>query len=633
MVEILKEILSFIPDKSKISSTLFEGANIVLYTKDKDFFLESNGLIKEIVSNIKKRVELRPDPSLCMDMEEAEERIKNLIPKEANINKIIFDPQRSVVVIEAEKPGLAIGKSGEVLKEIKEQTLWVPLIKRTPTIKSTIIEKISHVLYENNDYRKKFLDRIGHRIYEGWQREKKEEWIRVSFLGAARQVGRSCLFLQTPESKILLDCGIDVGANEENMYPFLETPEFNIKDLDAVILSHAHTDHCGLIPYLYKMGYRGPLYCTTPTRDVAALLCLDYIGIQQKEGKKVLYSSTDIKEMVKHCIWLDYEEVTDITPDVRLTFYDAGHILGSAMIHLHIGNGLHNILYTGDFNYEVSNLLGAAETKFPRLETVIIESTYGGKDDENLPTRKESEEELVKLIKETIERGGKVLMPVLGVGRSQEAMVIVERMIREGKLEKIPFFVQGMVWDINAIHTAYPDYFNKNIKNLIFHRDQNPFMSDIFTHIAGQKEMKEVIEEKGPCVIMATSGMMVGGASVEYFKALADNHKNTLILTCYQGPGTLGRRLQNGEREINLGTGAKPEMINVKMGIHNLSGFSGHSSRNQILDFSRRLEPKPKKFIIVHGENMKCLDLASTLHKLNRVETNAPKNLEVIRIK
>lgn len=631
MADIIKEVLKDIPDEAKISDACFEGANIVVYTKNREFFLNNEGVIKEIVDKIKKRVELRPDPSMTMDVEEAEKLIKKLMPEDAGVDKITFDPQRSQVIVEAEKPGVAIGKNGEILRDIKKETLWVPLVRRTPAIRSKIIEKIRAVLYENNDYRRKFLDKCGKRIYNGWIRDKRKEWIRVSFLGGARQVGRSCVLLQTPESRVLLDCGIDVAADENNMFPFLDAPEFKVDELDAVVLSHAHLDHCALIPYLYKFGYIGPVYCTAPVRDVAALLCLDYINIAEQEGKKVIYSSADIKEMVKHTICLDYEEVTDITPDVRLTLYNAGHTLGSSMVHLHIGNGLHNLLYTGDMNYELSNLLNMAATKFPRLETVIIEGTYGGKDD--IPaTRQESEETLHKIVNDTLTRGGKILMPVLGVGRSQEVALIIEKSMREGKIPKVPVYIQGMVWDVTAIHTAYPDFFNNIVKKMIFHKDQNPFLSDAFKQVGSQKEQTEIIEKEGPCIIMATSGMMVGGASVQYFKELAENPKNSLILTCYQGPGSLGRKLESGEKEIYLeGCGDKP--IKVNMDIFLIKGFSGHSNRQQLMDFVANLEPRPKKIIINHAENSKCLDLASSFHKAYSVETNAPKNLEVIRVK
>ena len=420
--EIIKEILKNLPS-DKISEANFEGANIVLYTKDEDFFMNNSGLIKKVVDSIKKRVELRPDPSITMDMEDAEKEIKKIIPEEAGVDQVFFDPQRSRVIIEAEKPGLAIGKQGAILREIRSKTLWVPLINRKPAIRSKLIETIRAVLYKNSDYRRKFLDKIGHRIYDGWIREKKEEWIRISYLGSGRQVGRSCLLLQTPESRVLLDCGVDV-ASEDHPYPFLEAPEFNINDLDAVIVSHAHVDHSGFVPYLFKYGYRGPVYCTEPTRDVMSLMLLDFVKIQRSESSKdPVFTTDDIKEMVKHTVTLEYNEVTDVTPDIRITMYNAGHIIGSAMVHLHVGNGLHNILYSGDLKYGTTMLLDPAVTIFPRLETLLLESTYGGKE-VSQTDRQKSDEDLKRIVKETIKRGGKVLIPTLGVGRSQELSLI-----------------------------------------------------------------------------------------------------------------------------------------------------------------------------------------------------------------
>ncbi|MBU0536310.1 MAG: beta-CASP ribonuclease aCPSF1, partial [Nanoarchaeota archaeon] len=604
MGDIIKEMMEHLP-ANKISDAGFEGANITFYTNDKEFFLNNNGIIKKIVDAFKKRVELRPDPSITMDQQKAIETIRKIIPEEAGIGDILFDAQRSQVVIETEKPGLAIGKQGSILREIKEKTLWVPLVRRTPAIKSQLIENIRAVLYQNSDYRRKFLNKIGHRVYDGWIREKKNEWIRVTFLGGARQVGRSCLLLQTPESRILLDCGIDV-ASDQQPYPLLEAPEFKIEELDAVIISHSHLDHSGLLPYLFKFGYRGPVYCTAPTRDVMSLLQLDAIKIMINEGKEPIYSQDDVKEMVKHTICLDFEEVTDVTPDVRITLYNAGHILGSSMIHLHIGNGLHNLLYTGDLKFGRSQLLEPAATSFPRLETLIIESTYGGKDNV-MPALQDADTLMKTVISETLTRKGKVLIPVLGSGRAQDIIILIENLVRNKEIPEVPVYIDGMVWDVTAIHTAYPEFLNSQIRRLIFHKDQNPFLSPIFKRVGSVKERKELIEEKGPCVILATSGMLVGGPSVEYLKALGDNSKNTLVFSCYQGEGSLGKRIQNGEREFTFRAGQKTEILSLKMDVHKVD-ISDHSDRRQLMNFVARCDPKPKKVIVNHGENSRCLD-------------------------
>ncbi|MBI5871983.1 beta-CASP ribonuclease aCPSF1 [archaeon] len=633
MADILQEILEKLPEEAEISSSCFEGANIILYTKNKDFFLDNKGIIRELVSLFKKRIELRPEPSIIAEPKKAEKIIKSILPEESGITNIIFDQPRSYVIIESEKPGTAIGKEGELLKEIKSKTLWAPFVRRTPPIRSKIIENIRAVLYEESDFRRKFLNAVGSRIYHGWIRGKKEEWVRISFLGGARQVGRSCLFLQTQESRVLLDCGINVAAQGEDMYPIFDAPEFKIGEIDAVIVGHAHLDHCGVIPLLFKYGYKGPVYCTEPTRDTMALLCLDYISVGQMEAKEQIYTVSDIKEMIKHTICLNYEEVTDITPDIRATFYNAGHTLGSSLVHLHIGNGLHNLLYSGDCNYEYSNLLAPAITRFPRIETVIIESTYGGRDD-FLPPRKECETQLLEIINRTIKRGGKVLMPVLGVGRSQEIMIILERAIHEKIIPNVPIYLQGLVWDVNAIHTAYPEFFNSTVRKSVFLEDKNPFLAPCFKHIISQKETEQLIHSGEPCIIMATSGMLIGGASLEYFKSLAENPKHSLILTCYQPEGSLGRRLQNGEKEISFAVGnGRSEVTRVQCEVHIISGFSGHSSRQQLINYVCHLDPQPRRIIVNHGESSKCLDLASSLHKLTKIETSAPRNLDVLRLR
>ena len=632
MADILQEVLKKLDDNKEISSASFEAANIILYTKNKEFFIDNKGRIRELVNEFKKRIELRPDPKLSISQEKAEKAIREILPTECNVAQIIFDPQRSRVIIEAEKPGLAIGKSGELLQKIKEATFWVPLIKRTPSIRSIIIENIRAVLYENNDFRKKFLNQVGKRIYNGWIRGKKSEWVRLSFLGAGRQVGRSCLFLQTPESRIVLDCGINVAANKEHMYPQFDLPEFKINEVDAVFISHAHLDHSSMVPLLIKYGYTGPIYCTMPTRDIMSLLALDYISVGFKESSEAPFSITEVKQMVKQTICLSYNEVSDITPDIRITFYNAGHILGSAMTHLHIGNGLHNLLYTGDMLYDYSNLLSRAVTRFPRLETVIVESTYGSKNDLP-PSRKECEDELVNIINTTVKNGGKILMPVLGVGRSQEIMVILEKAIREGKVPKIPVYVQGMVWDVTAIHTAYPDFFNNKVKKEIFYEGKNPFLSEIFKRVGSHKEMHAVIDSKEPCLILATSGMLTGGASVEYFKNLGPNKKNAIILTCYQGKGSLGKRIQDGEKEFSFSLDTnRSEVMKMNAGVFTIKGFSGHSSRPQLMSFLKSLEPRPKRVVMNHGESSKCLDLASSVHKLMRVETSVPRNMDALRL-
>lgn len=625
-MDILKQIKEDLP--RVVSDAAFEGANIVLYTDDKEFFRSGDQQVKQIVDKIKKRIELRAEQKILAPETETEQTIRALVPEEAEIENIIFDVQRSVVIIEAKKPGLVIGKQGSVLSDIKKSTFWAPTVQRSPAIPSKITEKIRSVLYANNNYRRKFLNDIGKKIYTDWNPEKMDMWVRLTYLGGGRQVGRSCLLLHTPKSKILLDCGLNPAFSEgQERFPYLDVCEIgDLNSVDAIILSHAHLDHCGLIPYLYKMGYRGPIYLTAPTRDLSALSALDFVGVAYKQAASPLYRADDIKEMVRHSICLEYGEVTDITPDVRITLYNAGHVLGSSQVHVNIGNGLHNFVYSGDTNYRKTRLLDPANNHFPRVETLQIESTYGGKDN-IIPPRQESEGRFLELVKQTVERGGKVLLPELGLGHAQETVLRVEEAVRTGELPSVPVYLDGVIWDINAIHTAYPDFLSSSVRNQIF-QDNNPFTSEIIKRVGSPTERKEVIEG-GPCIIIATSGMLVGGASVEYFKNFATNEKNLIVFGCYQAIGSLGRQVQEGGTEFNV----DGEKISLKMQVETISGFSAHSGRNELLQYVSRMVPRPKRIIINHGEISRSLDLASTLYKMQRIETVVPRNLETIRLK
>ncbi|MCK4824079.1 beta-CASP ribonuclease aCPSF1, partial [bacterium] len=427
--------------------------------------------------------------------------------------------------IESQKPGMVIGKGGETFKKIKSDTLWLPKIERAPAIESPIVRAVRNLLHTEIDYRKKFLNSIGQKINAPSKLDdKSERWIRLSCLGSCREVGRSCFLVQTPESRILLDCGVNV-ANDT--FPYLDVPEFDIDKLDAVVLSHPHLDHCGYIPWLYENGYKGPLYCTPPARDLMVLLCLDYIDIAHREGKKVPYSKRSIENVVKHTIAMNYGEVSDLTPDVRLTLQPAGHLLGSSLIHLHVGEGLHNLLYTADSKFAPSKLFGPAHTHFQRVESMIIESTYGGAQDIK-PTTREAEEKLMDAINRTMKLGGKVLVPSFAVGRAQEVMAILA-----ANDFKHQVWMEGMVWDATAIHTAYPEYLSQYLQRQIFHHGKNPFIADFFKRVA-PKERDEIIGLSEPGVVIATSGMLIGGPAIEYLKAFSQDKKNSLLFVGYQ---------------------------------------------------------------------------------------------------
>lgn len=347
MTPILEQIKEQLPRGAKLKDILYEGADIVLYTENAEFLLSSGSTIREIVSKIKKRVEVRAAESILESQDKTEKLVKELAPAEAGIRDIFFEPEFSKVIVHAEKPGLVIGKAGELLRKIKEKTFWTPEVRRAPAIDSDIIKAVRAMLHKEADYRRKFLHKIGERIYGP---RNEIDWIRVTALGGFREVGRSCVLVSTNNSSAIMDCGLSVSAHHiSKPYPYLEAPEFNLQKLDSVVISHAHLDHSGTLPYLYEYGYRGPVYCTRPTRDLMIMLQMDYMSVAQREGKKSPYSSKGIEEMIKHCVTLEWGQVTDIAPDLRLTLGNAGHLLGSASCHLNIADGTYNLLYSLDW--------------------------------------------------------------------------------------------------------------------------------------------------------------------------------------------------------------------------------------------------------------------------------------------
>ncbi|MEM2878742.1 MAG: beta-CASP ribonuclease aCPSF1 [Candidatus Hadarchaeales archaeon] len=631
--ELLKEIKRIVKEETPFSDSVvdidFEGPKVVLYCENLDLLMENGDAIKELARKIRKRVILRPDPSILTDQKYAEEKIREMVPAEAGITDIIFNGDVGEVVIEAEKPGVVIGKGGSLLREINYRIKWTPRVIRSPPVKSDLVRKIRLSMLQSASDRRDLLRRIGRRIHR--EAKARGDWVRLTAMGGAREVGRSCFLLQTPESRIMIDCGINV-ASEDRAYPHLEIPEVRISELDALVISHAHLDHSGFAPYLFKYGFDGPVYCTAPTRDLSVLLQLDYVEIAEREDKPLPYDKKDIINFLSHCIPLEYGDVTDIAPDVRITMHNAGHILGSSIVHFHIGEGLHNIVYTGDLKFDRSRLLSPAICTFPRVETLVIESTYGGAEDIQ-PPRDDAERELINIINDTVRRGGKVMIPAFAVGRAQEVMVLLEDSRKNGTVENVPVYLDGMIWEATAIHTAYPEYLSQDLRERIFRADENPFLSENLVKVTGPDQRSKIIDGE-PCVIISTAGMMAGGPILEYFKHLAPDPKNSLVFVGYQAEGSLGRRIQGGWKEIPLrGNGGKVEEVKVNLDVKTVEGFSGHTDRARLLNYVRRMSSKPQKIITIHGDESKCLDLASTLHRLYRTETRALTNLETVRLR
>ena len=629
--KIRETIVEHMPKDAEITRIEFEGPRLAIYVKNVGLLAEQSYVVTEIVNLLHKRIVIRSDQSIRLPEREAEAYIRKIIPAEAEISSVNFDPSLGEVVVEATKPGVAIGKEAAVLQQVVKETRWRPRILRAPPLHSKIITSTRHILHTESEERSRILRDVGERIFR--PTFSKAGYVRLVTLGAFHEVGRAAMLIQAGSSSVLLDSGINPGAQDPtSAYPRFDTDEFDLEKLDAVVISHAHLDHCGILPFLYKYGYDGPVYCSEPTQTLMTLHQLDYLDVHSREGEHSPYDQKDVREVVTHTIPLRYNVVTDVAPDIKLTFHNAGHILGSSMVHLHIGEGLHNIVYSADFKFGRTMMLDPATALFPRAETLIIESTYGGPDD-IMPDREGVEGKLVSIVNDTVEKGGKVLIPVPAVGRAQEIMLVLDAYMKNGALRELPIYIEGMVNEATAIHTAFPEYLVHDIKEQILHKDINPFQSEYFHPVTHPSDREEIIAG-GPCVIIATSGMLEGGPAIDYFRHLAPDPRNTLAYVSYQVDGTLGNRIKNGLKEVSLyAHDGKMEMVKVNMRVESIEGFSGHSDRNQLLGFIKRMSPKPTKIIVNHGERRKSDLFAQNVNRIFGIKTVVPDVLESIRLR
>ena len=632
--EIEAQIASELPPGISLSEVKYEGPKLVVYTRDPKQFASNGDLIRKLASKLRKRIDVRPDPDVLSRPDEAREAIVDVIPGDAGVTSIDFYEETGEVIIEAEKPGMVIGRGGSTLREIQQEVGWTADVVRTPPIESSTVSNVRNFLKQEREERREILERVGRQIHR--EELSDDEYVRITTLGCCREVGRASFILSTPETRVLIDCGDKPGAEGE--VPYLQIPEAlgaGANTLDAVVLTHAHLDHSALIPLLFKYGYDGPIYCTEPTRDLMGLLTLDYLDVAAKEGRTPPYDSEMVREAIKHTIPLEYGDVTDVAPDVKLTFHNAGHILGSAVSHFHIGDGLYNVAFSGDIHYKDTRLFNGAVNDFPRVETLVLESTYGGRNDYQTD-QEDSERKLLEVIRETHDRGGKVVIPAFAVGRSQEIMLVLEEAMREGKIPSMPVHLDGMIWEATAIHTTYPEYLRDDLRDRIFHDDENPFLAEEFNHIDAGEDERQEVTDAGPSIVLSTSGMVTGGPIMSWLRHVGDDPDSTLVFVGYQAQGTLGRRIQNGWDEIPVNgrdSVGRSNTLTLKMDVETVDGFSGHADRQGLENFVKTMNPRPEKVLCVHGDERSVQDLSSALYHNYNMRTFAPKNLETFRFK
>src|SRR5215210_3702326 len=668
-----KIILKSIPSDSQITFVRFEGPNIALYTKNPKFALtELTYFLSSLSKTLKKRFIIRTDPSSRLPEDQTRQAVVKLLPKDVQVSAIFCDDATGEVVLEVSKPE-AIDPN--MLIQIAQSTGWIAHTRRSPHISSSTINTLHSTLKSSAKERTEFLQKLGKRIFreplivssvngndtaprrqhqqqqqqqttttittamatseprsnkpQSWSTSKEE--VMLFCLGGVKQVGRSCFVVVTPETKVMLDCGLNPGEMSGlDAYPRLDWFNFDLDDLDAVVISHAHIDHQGFLPTLFKYGYRGPVYCTEPTLPLMILLQTDSVKIANNNGTYLPYSARDVTEVIKHCITLPYGKPTDISPDVTITLNNAGHIMGSATVHLNI-SGAHNILYSGDYKYAKTQLLDSAVSMYPRVETLITESTYGNTTDV-MPDQQSVYRGFTESINKTLMEGGKVLLPVPAVGRAQEIMLVMAKEMKEGRLIESPIYIEGMISEASAIHMSYAHYLGSDVRKSVS-QGINPFQSEYFTVISGYGKCDDILNDENPAIVMATSGMLEGGPSVEYFKELAPNPKNKIMFVSYQINGTLGRRVLDGAMsEVSMmDKSGKVKVVPVRCQTQKIDGFSGHSDFNQIMNFVSRI--RPKRVLVNHGEKSKSENVASAIYSRLKIRSGVPDNREIVRLR
>jgi KH/beta-lactamase-domain protein len=660
-------VVASLPKEAAITTARFEGPKIALYTLNPKFALTELTLhLSTLSKTLKKRFVVRTDPRIRLSEDTTRSVILKLVPKDVSLSAAFCDDATGEVILEVSRPETI---SPAMIIEFASKTGWIARTRLSPHIPSATIKTIHSTLKGSAKERISFLQGLGRRIFRtplvvgasshledinraytvlqmnneaipsdssarldvSYINNSKRAEVLIYCLGGVKQVGRSCFVILTPESKVMLDCGINPGeVSGLDAYPRIDWFPFVLDDLDAVVLSHAHIDHQGFLPALFKYGFKGPVYCTEPTLPLMTMLQLDSVKIAKANGSYLPYESRDIYELVKHCITLPYGKPTDISPDITITLNNAGHIMGSATVHLNV-SGAHNILYSGDYKYARTQLLDTALSVYPRVETLITESTYGNSSDV-MPDQVSVYNNFTRSINHTLEQRGKVLIPAPAVGRAQEIMLVLDKEMREGRLIESPIYIEGMISEASAIHMSYARYLGFNVRRSVS-SGINPFQSEYFIPVSGTVKREEVLADGNPSIIMATSGMLEGGPSVEYFKSIAPVSANKIIFVSYQINGTLGRRVVDGAmNEIGMtDQNGKVKVVPIKCETQRVDGFSGHSDFNQIMNFVYRV--KPKRVIVNHGEKSKSENVASSIHNRFHLRTTVPDNREIVKLR
>ena len=532
------------------------------------------------------------------------------------------------------------------LEYLMEENLLYLFFKQELDLKEQ--EKISLFIWEEYGYNLKFLKKVFSElnsfsnnisylnscfsfrqnffkdVFIQAQIDKTYSWETLNFYGGSSEIGRSCYLFETETFAILVDVG--VNFSKTGKYPHFETLKEKIKKICAVFITHAHMDHCGALPILISYGYKGPIYMTEPTRDLYLVLSNDYFSLVKNKDKP--FEVKHVLQSLQQIICIDFFFKVPIFKFFFGCFFPAGHIIGAAMLELEDSSKERRGLFSGDINLSETHLLeGGRETK-NSLNWLVCESTYGGK-----IQAREDLEDFEKVILSSFKKGA-VLIPVFSVGRAQELLFCLYKLLAKNKefRDTAKIYVEGLIKETNNIHVLHSRFLKKKVSQEIFFDKETIFYSDKFVYVDYFSRNK-ILKTKN-YIVLSTSGMMSGGPILQYLKEKMEGHENTLIFVGYQAKTTLGNFiLQNLESRAKI-----KEFLNLekefKMAVHSFSHFSGHSSHEELVTLvTKKLRFKPNaKVFFVHGDRAAGLSLKKEILKKKKIDIYIPKNLEVSRI-
>ena len=435
--------------------------------------------------------------------------------------------------------------------------------------------------------------------------------MKLSFLGAAQNVTGSRHMLEANGVKILVDCGF----YQERQFKDRNWDKFPVEpsQIDAVLLTHAHLDHCGLLPKLAKEGFKGPIYCTDATAEIAKIILLDSAHLQEedaeykkkrhaKEGRegpkpvKPLYTIEDAEACFPQFSTVKYREVQPLGPDIECTFYDAGHVLGSSFIRVKVKQQGEEriVIFSGDMGRPDRPIV-CDPTVFDEADYVLIESTYGDRVHNDL---KDIKTAIGDVINSTVAQGGKIVVPSFALERSQELLYYFNELLQEGTIKPIKIFLDSpMANKITKVFQKHPELYDENMAELVQNHN-SPFKIADFKMVKTTDESKGILAVAEPFVVIAGSGMCTGGRIKHHLVNYISDAKNTIMFVGYQAIGTLGRRIVDGEQEVRI----LGENRIVKAKIIRINGFSAHADKAEMLKWLKALKKAPRKVFVVHGE-------------------------------